>query len=101
MTLDDIFKGMSTIGHVFEFVFSEVRCCKFKKFFKCLWCFTTPTTVSFRFQFRFMFITIRVKILLRDLPLPPKLEEDDFPEQRSQIVVRDPKDVKCFQVFLL
>ena len=39
--------------------------------------------------------------LCRDLPLPPKLEEDDFPEQRSQIVVRDPKDVKCFQVFLL
>jgi predicted small integral membrane protein len=48
MTLDDIFKGMSTIRHVFEFVFSEVCCCKVKKFFKCFWCFTTPTTVSVR-----------------------------------------------------
>jgi hypothetical protein len=37
----------------------------------------------------------------RDLSLPPKFEKDDFSEQRSQIVVRDPKDVKCFQKVLL
>ena len=48
MTFDDIFECMGTIGNFFEFVFSEVFRSKFKKFFKCFWCLTTSTAVSFR-----------------------------------------------------